>query len=107
MNAERRVLVAVALLAAAVRLPGVYTQAFWQDEVASARILNEPTFPRLLAHVARTESTPPLWYTLGWLLRHAGAPMQDVRLLSVAAGAVLAALVFDFARLVAPLASAS
>ena len=103
MDGGRRVMWAVALLAAAVRLPGVYTQAFWQDEVASARTLNEPTFPRLLAHVARTESTPPLWYTLGWLLRHAGAPMQDVRLLSVAAGAVLAALVVDFARRVVPL----
>jgi len=103
MDGGRRVMWAVALLAAAVRLPGVYTQAFWEDEVASARILNEPTFPRLLAHVARTESTPPLWYTLGWLMRHAGTPMQDVRLLSVAAGAVLAALVVDLGRRLVPL----
>src|SRR5712664_1930987 len=96
-------MVAVALVATAVRLPGVYTQAFWQDEVASARIINGPTFPGMLAHVARTESTPPLWYALGWLLRQAGTPMQDVRLLSVAAGALLAALVVDLARRFVPL----
>jgi hypothetical protein len=100
-------MLAVALVAIAVRVPGVYTQAFWQDEVASARILNEPTFARMLAHVARTESTPPLWYALGWLLHRAGTPLQDVRLLSVAAGAVLAALVVDVARRVVPLPFAS
>ena len=98
---------AVALVATAVRLPGVYTQAFWQDEVASARIIDEPTFRRVLAHVARTESTPPLWYVLGWLLRQAGTPLQDIRLLSVAAGALSAALVVDVGRRVVPLPLAS
>jgi len=34
----------LALLAAAVRLPGVWHNALSQDEVASARILQEPTF---------------------------------------------------------------
>jgi hypothetical protein len=102
VSVERRVMLAVALVATAVRLPGVYTQAFWQDEVASARILDEPTFTGMLAHVARTESTPPLWYALGWLLRRAGTPLQDVRLLSVLAGALLAALVVDVARRVVP-----
>ncbi len=96
-------MVAVALVATAVRLPGVYTQAFWQDEVASARILDEPTFRGMLAHVAHTESTPPLWYALGWVLRWAGTPLQDVRLLSVLAGALLAALVVNVARRVVSL----
>jgi hypothetical protein len=103
VNVERRVMLVVALIATAVRLPGVYTQAFWQDEVASARILDEPTFNGMVTHVARTESTPPLWYALGWLLRQAGTPLQDVRLLSVAAGALLAALVVDVARRAVPL----
>jgi hypothetical protein len=107
VDINRRVMLTVALVATAVRLPGVYTQAFWQDEVASARIINEPTFPGMLSHVARTESTPPLWYALGWLLRQAGTPMQDIRLLSVAAGALLAALVVDVARRVVPLPFAS
>jgi hypothetical protein len=103
VSIERRVMVGVALVAAAVRLPGVYTQAFWQDEVASARILDEPTFRGLLAHIARTESTPPLWYALGWALRRAGTPLQDVRLLSVAAGALLAACVVGLALRFVPL----
>src|SRR3979409_1370582 len=103
MDVGRRAMLVVALLAAGVRLPGAYTQALWQDEVASARILNEPSLPRLLAHVARTESTPPLWYLLGWLIRQAGTPVQDVRLLSVAAGGVLAGLVVELARRVVPL----
>jgi hypothetical protein len=103
MHVERRVMVAVALLAAAVRVPGVYTQSFWQDEVASARIIDEPTFMRLLGHVARTESTPPLWYALAWLAHRAGTPLQDVRLLSVAAGALLAAAVVELAHRFVPL----
>ena len=103
VNANRRVMIGVALVATAVRLPGVYTQAFWQDEVASARIIGEPTFAGLLAHVERTESTPPLWYALGWLLHQAGTPIQDVRLLSVAAGALLAALVAGLALRFVPL----
>jgi len=103
MDGGRRVMLAVGLLAVAVRFPDALTQALWEDEVASARILNEPTFPRLLGHVARTESTPPLWYALGWLMRQAGTPIQDVRVLSVAAGGVLAALVVALARRVVPL----
>ncbi|HEY6960364.1 MAG TPA: glycosyltransferase family 39 protein [Gaiellaceae bacterium] len=82
---------AVALVAAAVRIPGVYTHALWQDEVASARILLEPTLSGAVARVARTESTPPLWYVLAWLLHHAGLGIVDVRLLSVAAIGVTAA----------------
>ena len=77
MDGGRRVMWAVALLAIAVRLPGISTQALWQDEVASARIITEPTLPRLLARVARTESTPPLWYALGWLAHRAGTPVPD------------------------------
>jgi hypothetical protein len=103
VDVSRRVMIGVAFIAAAVRVPGVYTQAFWQDEVASARIIDEPTLRGLFAHVARTESTPPLWYALGWLLRRAGTPMQDVRLLSVAAGALLAALVVELALRFVPL----
>ena len=96
-------MVCVGLVAAAARLPQVYTQAFWEDEVASARIINEPTLPRMLAHVARTESTPPLWYGLGWLAHEAGAPTPEIRLLSVLAGALLAVLVVDVGRRFLPL----
>ena len=85
---------AVGIVAIAVRVPGVYRRPFWEDEVASAQILREPTLLAMLHRVVRTESTPPLWYLLGWLVHQLGAPLQDERLLSVAFGGALAALVF-------------
>jgi hypothetical protein len=81
-----------------VRTPGAIRDTFWQDEVTSARILGESTPLALARHVARTESTPPLWYAVGWLWRVAGAPVKDVRFLSVLAGAALATLTFAYAR---------
>jgi hypothetical protein len=98
--------VAVGIAAAAFRLPHALSDAFWQDEVASARILREPTIVGLVRHVARTESTPPLWYALGWLTHRAGVSIHDVRLLSVAFGALFAGLTVLLARRVLPLPSA-
>ena len=92
----------VAVVAAAVRLPGVYTQAFWQDEVASARILSQGSIGAVLARVTRTESTPPLWYVVGWLAHRTGLALRDVRLVSVVAGALLAAATIVLARRFAP-----
>jgi len=96
----------VALVAAAVRLPGTFSLALSQDEVASARILREPGLLSMLARVARTESTPPLWYLLAWLLHRAGASIVDVRLLSVLAGTGLAGCVVAIGRRVVPLTAA-
>ena len=78
-------------LAAGLRLPLALTTPFWQDEIASARILAEPNLPAVLRHVVRTESTPPLWYAVAWLVHLAGVPFVEVRLLSVAEDAVLVA----------------
>jgi Dolichyl-phosphate-mannose-protein mannosyltransferase len=88
----------VALVAVAVRVPGAYAHALWQDEVASGRILMEPTLGRAVSRVAHTESTPPLWYVLAWLLHHAGLSVVDVRLLSVLAIGVVAAAACVLAR---------
>src|SRR5437588_9522237 len=84
---------AVGVVAVLARLPNALSAPLWMDEVASARVLSEPTFGQMLGRVARTESTPPLWYAFGWALRRAGVALVDVRLLSVAAGALLAILV--------------
>lgn len=84
--------IALGLLAAVLRLPLALTTPLWQDEVASARILDADTLTGGLHGVIRTESTPPLWYVLAWLLHHAGVPVLDVRLLSVAEDAALVAL---------------
>jgi hypothetical protein len=81
---------AVGLLAGAACLPGARRFALWQDEVASARVVAEPHPLAMLHHVARTESTPPLWYALAWLVHRCGIAVEDVRLLSVAAAVLLA-----------------
>lgn len=92
----------VVALAVAVRLPNVWRAALTQDEVFSARIIREPTVIGAMHHIVRTESTPPLWYMLGWLAHRAGAPVVDVRLLSVAFGGALAAVVLALASTVLP-----
>jgi 4-amino-4-deoxy-L-arabinose transferase-like glycosyltransferase len=84
----------LALLAVVVRVPGVWRNPLSQDEVSSARILREPTFAGALHRVVRTESTPPLWYALGWLAHQVGTPIVEVRLLSVLCGGALTALVY-------------
>jgi uncharacterized membrane protein len=99
----RAIAAGAGVIAAGAELPGALHDAFWQDEVASARVISEPHAVGMLQHVARTESTPPLWYALGWTAHHLGAGVQDVRLLSVAMGAALAALVVRTAERLVPL----
>jgi hypothetical protein len=106
-NPTASVAAAAALAAVVARTPRALGDSFWQDEVASARILREPTFPAMLGHVTRTESTPPLWYTLGWLAHQAGVSIHDVRLLSVAAGGLLAAVSVVYAARLVPLPAAA
>lgn len=102
VRTKRRHLLLAALLlvggAIAARAPGAIVYPLWQDEVASARILVEPTPWDAVARVADTESTPPGWYFAGWLLHRAGIPVEAVRWLSVLAGGAAAALTLVFAR---------
>jgi MFS family permease len=98
---RRHLLLAALLVAAAAivaRAPGAVTYPLWQDEVASARILVEPTPWDAVARVADTESTPPVWYLAGWLLHWVGVPVEAVRWFSVFCGAAAAALTLVFAR---------
>jgi 4-amino-4-deoxy-L-arabinose transferase-like glycosyltransferase len=96
----------VGLVAIAIRLPGTFSQALSQDEVASARILREPTVLSMLGRVSRTESTPPFWYALAWVVHHLGASIVDVRVVSVLAGGGVAACVVAIGRRVLPLSAA-
>lgn len=91
LTKRAQVMLGVALCAALARLPGVYDRPFWEDEVASARVLSQPSLGSLVHRVAYKESTPPLWYTVGWLVHLAGVPLREERLLSVLFGALLAA----------------
>src|SRR5579871_708448 len=77
---QRLAIVAVASLAVALRLHGVWGQSLWEDEVASARVIHAPTLGAALAQIAKTESTPPFWYVLEWSLHRLGMPIVDGRL---------------------------
>jgi hypothetical protein len=107
---DRRLLLAVlgvAVLAGAVRTPGAVRYSLWADEVASARILSESTPIAMLRHVARTESSPPVWYAVGWIGHQTGVAVEDLRFLSVLFGALLAGLVVILARRIVPLWAAT
>jgi len=97
-RSESVAIVAVAASAVLVRLPGTWSQSFWEDEVASARVIHTPTLAAALSQIVKTESTPPLWYLLVWSLHRLGLPIVDARLLSVAAGAALTVLVVLLGR---------
>lgn len=100
--------VAAALVAAAVRLPGAIRDSFWQDEVASARIIVEPTVGAMLGRVRATEATPPLWYALGWVLHELGLTPYGYRLFGLLFGGLLAVATWFLARrLVAPAGAAA
>jgi hypothetical protein len=85
-------------LALGVRLLGIGSQSLWEDEVASARIIGEPTLVQMLGRVVHTESTPPFWYVGEWLLHQAGMPILDGRLVSALLGGLLTVLVVLLAR---------
>src|SRR3954454_2899548 len=84
---------AVAALGFALRVPGALHNAFWHDEVYSARVIVAHSPVAAVQRVEQTESSPPGWYLLGWLLHHVGVSVTDVRILSALAGALTAALV--------------
>ncbi len=97
----------VGALAFAVRLPGALHYAFWQDEVSSARIIEQPSFPAMLHLLSRTESTPPAWFALGWAAHELGASPYDYRFLSVVVGGLLAGCTVLYARKMLPLWAAA
>jgi hypothetical protein len=92
-----------AATAVAVRIPPAAGYPLWQDEVASARIMIEPTIGAAIGRVEETESTPPLWYGLAWIVEEAGLPVEAARGIGVVAGALLAGLLVVYARRLLPL----
>lgn len=97
---------ALGVAAACLRLPDALSSSFWQDEVASAGVIQQPTFGAMLHQVVRTESTPPLWYGLAWALHRTGVSIHDVRLLSVAFDGLVVAAIVLLAGRTLPLALA-
>lgn len=92
-------LVALTLAAAALRLPFLDHQSLWFDEIFTRDIVGEPSLSALWHHVQATESTPPLFYVLEWLLGGRSA----VALRIIPALALIAAVpvgFFAFRRLI-------
>lgn len=63
----------------------------------------EPTLGGALDRVAESESTPPLWYALAWVVEQSGLPVEAGRWIGVAAGALLAGLLVLYAARLLPL----
>jgi Dolichyl-phosphate-mannose-protein mannosyltransferase len=63
----------------------------------------EPTIGAAVGRVEETESTPPLWYGLAWLVEQAGLPVEAARGIGVVASALLAGLLVVYARRLLPL----
>jgi mannosyltransferase len=87
-------LAALMLLAAALRFATLRTQSIWFDEAATWELTRLP-FGELLHHVAKQESSPPLYYVLEWLWTRAfGAGAAGLRSLSALAGTLTVGLAY-------------
>ncbi len=56
------------IVAAALRLPFLGHQSLWWDETYTRDIVRESSLSGVWNHIEATESTPPLYYVLCWLL---------------------------------------
>lgn len=95
---ERRVLIAVVVLGAALRLSHLGTQSYWLDEVATVDLL-ERGFGSMLRGVAHGESTPPVYYVVAWVwAKVAGTDEAGLRALSAVVGIATIPLVAALGR---------
>ncbi len=80
-------LIAILLLAAALRLSTLGLQSFWYDEAFTPVHVLRAGLGATLHNVAHTENTPPLWYVLEWgVSRVLGSGVVALRMLSALAG---------------------
>lgn len=80
------IVMAATIVAAMLRLPFLGHQSLWLDEVFTREILGESSLSGLWHHVQQTESTPPLYYVLGWLTgAHSAVAMRLIPALALTA----------------------
>lgn len=92
-------LAAATLVAAALRLPFLGHSSLWFDEIYTRSILGESSFAGLWHHIEATESTPPLYYVLGWLTgARSAAAMRLIPALALTAAVPVG--YFAFRRLI-------
>lgn len=93
-----------------IRCLFVGEQSFWWDEIFTHNIVYQPTLAGVLAGVKATESTPPLFYVLTWIVVKAVGSQSDatIRLVSVAAGVLtVPAIALAFPRFIGRAATAA
>ena len=92
LSAERGVaprwpLLALTVLAAALRFSTLGRQSLWYDEAFTPVHVLHPSLGATLHAVVHTENTPPLWYMLEWgVSRVLGTGPVALRLISALAG---------------------
>jgi mannosyltransferase len=92
LSAERGVaprwpLLALTVLAAALRFSTLGRQSLWYDEAFTPVHVLHPSLGATLHAVVHTENTPPLWYMLEWgVSRVLGTGAVALRLISALAG---------------------
>jgi mannosyltransferase len=80
-------LLALTLLAAAIRLSTLDLQSFWYDEAFTPVHVLHPSLWATLRSVVHSENTPPLWYVIAWAdSRVLGTGEVALRLPSALAG---------------------
>ncbi len=86
------------IVATALRFVGLGEQSFWRDEAATVEVV-APSLTAMLAQVADTESTPPLYYLLAWGWgRLLGIDEWGLRSLSALIGVATVPATFGAAR---------
>jgi mannosyltransferase len=80
-------LLAITLLAAALRLSTLGQQSLWYDEAFTPIYVLRASLGTTFRNLVHTENTPPLWYLLEWgVSRVLGTGAVALRLLSALAG---------------------
>ena len=93
-----RALIALTVLAAALRLPTLGSQSLWLDEALTGR-LARGSLGDLLHRVATEEANPPLFYLLEWVwTRVAGTSEVALRLPSALFGIALVPVAYAIGR---------
>lgn len=83
------------LVAAALRFPFLDHQSLWLDEVYTREIVAETTLSGVWHHIQQTESTPPLYYLIAWLVgAHSAAAMRAIPALALTAAVPVSYLAF-------------